>query len=224
MSLVRQAGVVAAKDLRIEARGRHAMNAVLPFAGTVLVAFGLSLGPGRTLLRESAPGLLWLAILFASVLAFRQSYRTEEEDGAMEGLVLAPVDKAAVFLGKAAAVVVQLLMLEIVALVLVAALFDLPLGDDPIVLAGAFVLGTVGLAAVGSLFGVLEESSRAREAVFPLLVLPLCTPVLVAGVRATALASAAHGAEAGSWLGLLAAFDLVIVGAGTLVFDRLLED
>lgn len=224
MTLLRQAGAVAAKDLRVEVRGRHALNGVLPFAGTVLVAFGLSLGPGRTLLRESAPGLLWLAILFASVLALRQSYRSEEEDGAMEGLVLAPVDKAAVFLGKAAAVVVQLLMIEAVALVLVAALFDVVLMDDPAVLAGAFALGTVGLAAVGSLFGVLEGSSRAREAVFPLLVLPVCTPVLVAGVRATALAAAARGGEAVSWLGLLAAFDLVILGAGTLVFGRLLED
>jgi heme exporter protein B len=224
MTMLRQAGAVAAKDLLVEARGRHALNAVLPFAGTVLVAFGLSLGPGRTLLRESAPGLLWLAIVFASVLAFRQSYRSEEEDGAMEGLVLAPVDKAAVFLGKAAAVVVQLLVLEAVALVLVAALFDLTLGDDPAVLAGALALGTIGLAAVGSLFGVLEESSRAREAVFPLLVLPLSTPVLVAGVRATALAAAGSGGEAVSWLGLLTAFDMVVLGSGTLVFGRLLED
>lgn len=224
MILLGEARAVAAKDLRVEARGRHGLNAVLPFAATVLVAFGLSLGPGRTLLRESAPGLLWLAILFASVLAFRQSYRSEEEDGAMEGLVLAPVDKAAVFLGKAAAVVVQLLMLEAVALVLVAALFDLALGDDPAVLAGSLALGTIGLAAVGSLFGVLEESSLAREAVFPLLVLPLCTPVLVAGVRATALAAGGSGGEAVSWLGLLTAFDLVVLGAGTLVFGRLLED
>ncbi len=94
----------------------------------------------------------------------------------------------------------------------------------PLTLAAAFVLGTIGLAAVGSLFGVLAEAPRAREAVFPLLVLPLATPVLVASVRATALATAARAGEAGSWLGLLLAFDLVFVSVGTLVFGFLLEE
>src|SRR5919197_6106681 len=99
---------MAAKDLRIEVRGRYALASLVPFAGTVLIAFGLSLGPGRTLLRQTAPGLLWLAVLFASVLAVRRAYEVEAEDGALEGLALAPVDRAALFLGKAAAVAVQL--------------------------------------------------------------------------------------------------------------------
>jgi heme exporter protein B len=221
---MRQAAAVAGKDLLIEFRGRHAVGSILPFAATVLIAFGLSLGPGRTLLRQTAPGLLWLAVLFASILAFRRSYEAEGEDGALEGLVLAPLDRASVFLGKAAAVTIQLLALEAVVLVLVIALFDLPLGKAPLVVGAAFVLGTVGLAAVGSLFGVLTESVRAREAVFPLLVLPLVTPVLVAGVKATALAVEGRGGEAASWLGLLVAFDLVFVALGTLVFGHLLED
>jgi heme exporter protein B len=224
VTLARQAWAIAGKDLRIEVRGRYALGAVLPFAATLLIAFGLSLGPGRTLLQQTAPGLLWLAVLFASVLAFRRSYESEGEDGALEGLLLAPIDKAAVFLGKAAAVLAQLLVLEAAVVLLVAGLFGLSLGRDPVTLAAAFLLGTVGLAAVGSLFGVLAESPRAREAVFPLLVLPLATPVLVAGVRATALATAGRGGEAASWLGLLAAFDVVFVAAGTLVFAYLLED
>lgn len=224
MKLVRETAAVAAKDVRIEARSRYALGAVLPFAATVLIAFGLSIGPGRTLLQETAPGLLWLAVLFASILSFRRSYEAEGEDGALEGLLLAPVDKAAVFLGKAAAVAGQLLVLEVVVVLLVSALFGLSLGSDPAVLAGAFVLGTVGLAGVGSLFGVLTESARAREAVFPLLVLPLATPVLVAAVRATALATGSPGGDAGSWLGLLLAFDVVFLSTGTLVYGYLLED
>jgi heme exporter protein B len=215
---------MAAKDLRIELRGRYALGAILPFAGTLLIVFGLSLGPGRTLLQETAPGLLWLAVLFASVLAFRRAYEAEGEDGALEGLLLAPMDKAAVFLGKAAAVAVQLLALEVAVIVLVVGLFGLSLGGAPFVLAGAFVLGTVGLAAVGSLFGVLAESPRAREAIFPLLVLPLATPVLVAGVKATSLATAGRGGQTGGWLGLLVAFDMVFLAAGTLVYPYLLED
>ncbi len=224
MTLIRQAAVIARKDLTIEIRGRHGMAAVLPFAVTLLVVFGLSLGPGRTLLQTIAPGLLWLAVLFASVLAFRQAYQTEGEDGALDGLLLAPVDRAAIFLGKAGAVVAQLLVLELAVVMLVTALFGLSIATEPALLVAAFVLGTVGLAAVGSLFGAVSESPRAREGIFPLLVMPVATPVLVAGVRATELASQGGGAEAGSWLGLLIAFDLVVVSLGTLVFGYLLED
>lgn len=224
MTLVSQSAAVAAKDLRIEARGRYAVGTVLPFAATLLIAFGLSLGPGRSLLQQAAPGLLWLAVLFASVLSFRRAYESEGEDGALEGLLLAPIDKAAVFLGKAAAVTVQLLALEVAVVLLVTGLFGLSLGAAPAPLVAAFALGTVGLAAVGSLFGVLAESPRTREAIFPLLVLPLSTPVLVAGVKATALATSGRSGEASGWLGLLLAFDLVFLAAGTLVFGQLLED
>lgn len=224
MSFAGVTAAVAGKDLRIEVRGRYAVGAVLPFATTLLISFGLSLGPGRTLLQQTAPGLLWLAVLFASVLSFRRAYENEGEDGALEGLLLAPVDKAAVFLGKALAVVVQLLALEAIVVLLVMALFGLSLGSSPLALALAFVLGTVGLAAIGSLFGVLSESPRAREAVFPLLVLPLATPVLVAGVKATALAAAGRAGQAGGWLALLLAFDAMLLAAGTLVFGHLLED
>ena len=82
MTLLGQTLTVAGKDLRIEMRGRYALGAVLPFAGTLLITFGLSLGPGRTLLQQTAPGLLWLAVLFASILAFRQAFQAEAEDGA----------------------------------------------------------------------------------------------------------------------------------------------
>ena len=223
MSLARETMVMAAKDLRIEVRGRYSLGAVLPFAATVLIAFGLSLGPGRSLLQETAPGLLWLAVLFASVMAFRQAYDTETEDDAILGLVLSPFDRAAIFLGKALAVTLELLALEVLVVLLVAGLFGLSVGAQPLALAAAFVLGTVGLAAIGSLFGALTESPRAREAIFPLLVLPLATPVLVAAVKATALATADQ-TGVGSWLGLLLAFDVVFVATGTLVFGHLLED
>ena len=224
MTVLRQAMAIAGKDLRIEARNRYALGAVLPFAGTLLVTFGLSLGPGRSLLEQTAPGLLWLAVLFASVLSFNQAYQVESEDGAFEGLVLSPIDSAAIFLGKAAAVAAELVALEAVVLLLVSALFGLSLGKSPAVLAGAFVLGTIGLSAVGSLFGALTESPRFREATFPLLVLPLATPILVAGVKATELAAGGRAGEAGSWLGLLVAFDVVFLSVGVVVFGQLLED
>jgi len=224
MTFALQALAVAAKDLRIEVRGRHALGVVLPFACTQLIAFGLSFGPDRSLVAQTAPALLWLAIFFASVLTFRGAYEAEGEDGALEGLLLAPVDKGAVFIGKAGAVIAQLLALEVAIVVLTGALFGVVMtGDFPRLLA-TLMLGTVGLASVGSLFGVLTEAARAREAVFPLLVLPLTTPVLIASIRATALIQAGNPGDAASWLGLLAAFDAVFLLAGVTLFGHLLED
>lgn len=218
MSTLSLAAAVASKDLRVEVRGRYGLTVILPFAGTLLIAFGLSLGPGRTRLQELAPALLWLSVLFASILAFRRSYESEAADAALEGMVLAPVDRAAIFLGKAGAVAVQLLALEAAVLALSAGLFGLSLGAGWVVL-GSLVLGTLGLAAVGSMFGVTAAIPRVREAILPLLVLPLAIPVLVAGVEAMDA-----GGGGASWLGLLAAFDAVFIAAGVLVFDHLLED
>jgi heme exporter protein B len=223
VTFARQATAIAGKDLRIEVRGRHALGSLLPFAATLLVAFGFAFGPGRDVLQRTAPGLLWMAVLFAAVMASRRAYQAEAEDGALEGLLLAPVDKAAVFLGKTAAIAVELLALVVVVLLLVVLLFDLSLAD-PLPIVGAFALGCVGLAAVGGLFGVLAEAARTREALFPTLVLPLVTPVLVAGVRATDLAATGRPDEAIPWLGLLVAFDVVFVSLGVLVFGFLMED
>lgn len=223
MTLVGQASVIARKDLAIEVRGRHALGTLLPFAATVLIAFGFAFGPGRDVLDRVAPGLLWMAVLFSAVIASRRAYQIETEDGALEGLLLAPIDKAAVFLGKAVAVTLELLALVLAVLVLVVVLFDLSVAS-PLLMVAAFVLGVVGLAAVGSLFGVVAESARTREAIFPMLVLPLVAPVLIAGVRATDLAAAGRSSEVLSWLGLLGAFDIVFLSVGVLVFGYLLED
>ena len=223
MTVVGQASAIARKDLVIEVRGRHALGTLLPFAATVLIAFGFAFGPGREVLDRVAPGLLWMAVLFSAVIASRRAYQIETEDGALEGLLLAPIDKAAVFLGKAAAVTLELLALVLAVLVLVVVLFDLSV-SSPLLMVAAFVLGVVGLAAVGSLFGVVAESARTREAIFPMLVLPLVAPVLIAGVRATDLAAAGRSSEVWSWLGLLTAFDVVFLSVGVLVFGYLLED
>jgi heme exporter protein B len=223
VTVVGQASVIARKDLVIEVRGRHALGTLLPFAATVLIAFGFAFGPGRDVLDRVAPGLLWMAVLFSAVIASRRAYQVETEDGALEGLLLAPIDKAAVFLGKAVAVTLELLALVLAVLVLVVLLFDLSV-ESPLLMVAAFVLGVVGLAAVGSLFGVVAESARTREAILPMLVLPLVAPVLIAGVRATDLAAAGRSSELLSWLALLTAFDVVFLSVGVLVFGYLLED
>ncbi len=224
MTIVRVAWTVAAKDLRVELRSRSTMGSVAPFAATMLIAFGFALGPGRTLLLQTAPGLLWLAGLFASVELFHRSYLAESDGDALEGLLLAPVDKGAIYLGKAAAGAVQLMVLVCTTAAMVVVLFGLPVGDRPTLLLLTFVLGVVGLTALGSLLGLLAVLGRTRRAAVPILILPLVSPVVIAAIRATDLLTNGGGHDVGGWLGLLVAFDGIFLAAGFLVFGHVLED
>jgi heme exporter protein B len=223
MSL-RAAQAIAVKDLRTEVRSRSAVSTVLPFAVTMLLAFGFALGPDRLLLEQTAAGLLWLAALFASVELCHRSYQNEAANGALEGLLLSPVDKGAVFLGKAAAAFVQLIVLLVLTMGIVIVLFGLPVGRAPALLLLTAVLGIGGMSTLGSLLGLLAVRSRTRQAALPVLVLPLVSPVIIAATRATD--DLTHGTTAGigGWLGLLAAFDAAYLAAGYIVFGHLLED
>ena len=218
------AWAIAVKDLRMEWRSKASLSSVIPFAATMLLAFGFALGPGRLLLIQTAPGLLWLAGLFAAVDLFHRSYQTEADRGALEGLLLSPVDRGAIYLGKAAAVAVQLAVLFTVTGALTVVLFGLPLGPSPGLLLLTAVLGITGLAALGSLFGLLTVLGRTRQAALPILVLPLVSPVVIAAIRATALLADGHTDQVVGWLGLLAAFDAAFLATGYLVFGHLLED
>jgi heme exporter protein B len=224
MTLFPAARAVAIKDLTVEIRARRAVGAAAPFVGTVLVSFGLALGPGRTLLHQVAPGVLWLSVLFASVLTVRHGWAAEMEDDAVEAFVLAGMDDASVFLGKAAALTIELLALEIFTVLLTSLLFDRSFLGQPLLLLAALILGTIGLSVVGSLFGLVASSPRAGDGSLPLLLLPLASPVLLAGVQATGYAIAGQPGRAGPWLGLLSAFDLTFLAVGIVVFEHLLEE
>ena len=224
MTMARVAWTIAVKDLRVELRSRSTMGTVVPFAATMLIAFGFALGPGRTLLLQTAPGLLWLAALFAAVELFHRSYLSESDGDALEALLLAPVDKGAIYLGKAAAAAVQLMLLLCTTAIMVVVLFGLPFGDRPALLLLTFVLGVVGLTAVGSLLGLLAVLGRTRRAAVPVLVLPLLSPVVIAAIRSTDLLTGGGGGEVSGWLALLVAFDAIFLAAGFLVFGHLLED
>src|SRR5215467_152908 len=223
MSL-RVAQAIVAKDLRLELRSRSAVSTVLPFAATMLLAFGFALGPDRLLLVQTAPGLLWLAALFAAVELCHRSYQTEAANGALEGLLLSPADKGAVYLGKAAAAFVQLMALFAMTMGIVIVLFGLPVGPAPALLLITAVLGIAGLSALGSLLGLLAVRGRTRQAALPVLVLPLVSPVIIAATRATATLTQGSTSGVGGWLGLLAAFDAAFLAAGYVVFGHLLED
>jgi heme exporter protein B len=215
--------LVAGKDLRIEARSRVALSQVAPFGIVALVLFAFALGPDRAVMAHGAPGLFWVAVLFCTVLAIQRSVSVDSVDGARDGLRLSGLDPAGQFLGKAAAVGVQLLALEVVLGVGVVLLYGVRI-NEPWLIVVSCLLGTVGLAATGTLYGALSAGIRVRETLLPLLFLPIAAPVLLAGTRIWQAALAGGVPSDGTqWLRLLVVFDAVYLALGVVVYGPIQE-
>jgi heme exporter protein B len=219
----RDAALVAGKDLRIELRSRVATNQIAPFAVLVLMLFAFALDPDRGVLGRAASGLFWVAVLFSSVLAIQRSFAVETNDGSGDGLRLSGLDPAGIFIGKAAAVGAQLLALEVVLGIGVVVLYDAHL-SGPLLLVGACLLGTVGLAAAGTVYGVVAAGLRVKETLLPLLILPVVAPVLLAGTKVWDAALNGAPSDGWPWLRLLAVFAVVYVTIGIAAFGVLLEE
>lgn len=219
--MLRDAALVASRDLRIEARSRVALNQVAPFAVLVLVLFAFALDADQTVLRRTSPGLFWLAVVFSAVLAVQRSMAVEADSG--ESLRLAGLDPAGVFLGKAGAVAVQLLGLQVVLAAGVVVLYGTEL-DGALLLAFTCLTATAGLAAAGTVYGVLAAGGRARETLLPLLALPVLAPVVLAATRASEAALAGAAADGWPWLRLLAVFSVAYVAFGVVAFGALMDE
>ena len=215
--------LVAAKDLRIEWRSRATLSQVVPFAGLVLVMFGFALDANRVTLRQSTSGLFWFTVLFVALMAVQRSTAVETSDGARRALLLAGIEPAAVFVGKAAAVAVQLLAVEVFLLAGVVVLYDAEI-ESPALVAATCLAATVGIAAAGSLLGALVAGVRARETVLPILLLPVLAPVLIAATRAFDDGFGSVAVNGWSWLGLLGGFAVINVVLGAMAYGVLLEE
>ena len=226
--LSRQAALtwaVARKDLVSELRGKSVLVGTLFFAALTLFIFGFALGPDRERLRLAAPGLLWLALVLSGVLAVGRLHQLETEDGALEQLGLYPVPRPAIFAGKALAGMLAMLGLSALLAPAAAVLYSVDVGTGLPALLAALVLGSVGFAAVGTLYAGLTARLRAREVLLPLLVLPAVAPLLLAGVTASTLALQGDPfGELGAWLELLLAYDLAMLVAGGALYGVVLED
>ncbi len=221
--MLRDAALVAGKDLRIELRSRVSLNQVGPFALAVLLLFGLALGPDRQVLAPASAGLFWVAVLLSTILAVQRSYAIESADAARDGLRLSGLDPAGIFLGKAGAIVAQLLVLEVGLTIGVAFLYGAHL-SGALALIAACGAGTLGLAAVGTLYGVVASGLRTRETLLPLLFLPVVAPVLLAATKAWDAALAGTPGRADGWLDVLVVFAVLYVAVGIVAFGPLLED
>ena len=219
----RDAVLVAGKDLRIEARSRVGTQQIAPFAVLVLVLFGFALDPDRGVLTRAAAGLFWVAVLFSALLAVQRSFAVESVDGGRDGLRLSGLDPAGIFLGKAGAVAVQLVVLQLLLVAGVTVLYDTDL-DGPGLLVLTALAATVGLAAAGTVYGALAAGLRVKETLLPLLLLPVLAPVLLAATRAWEAALGLGLDDGGQWVQLLVVFAVVYSAFGVLAFGSLLEE
>jgi len=224
MTFARRALVVAWKDLLVERRSKETLNALLFFSLLLLFVFQFALGPDRERLAGVLPGVLWLGFILSALLALGRTFVVEREHDCWEGLLLAPGDKSAIYLGKLGANLTLMAVVETLVLTLFVVFFDIDLGRAFPGLALVVALGTIGLGAVGTLFAAMTAHVRAREVLFPVLLLPVQIPVLLATVKATEalLLGEPLGAVA-HWVKLLAAADVVYVVIGLLTFDVVLE-
>ena len=223
MSIVQEAALIAGKDLKIELRARVISQQILPFGLIVLLLFAFALDPDRGVLRRVAPGLFWVTVLLAALLGISRAFSIEAEHGARDGLRLSGLDGSSIFLGKAAALALELLIFEALLTFGVVVLFDVRLGSlVPLVL--ATLAATVGLAAAGTLYGVLAAGIRARETLVPVLLLPVVAPVLLGATRAWEASIDGVMSDAWPWIALLGIFAVLFVGIGMLAFGPLLEE
>jgi heme exporter protein B len=220
---LRDATLVAAKDLRVELRSRVAVNQVAPYALLVLIVFAFALDPDRGFLARAAPGLFWLAVVFSTLLTVQRSFAIETSDGGRDALRLSGLDPSGIFVGKAGAVALELALLELALGGGVVVLYDAPLGGA-VLLATTCAVATIGLAAAGTVFGVLADGLRVRDTLLPLLLLPVLAPVVLAATRATEYALDGAPSDGWPWVQLLGVFAVVYVAFGVMAFGPLLEE
>ena len=213
------------KDLQIELRTKETLAALLLLGLLTLVVLSFAFDPSSPLRAAAAPGVLWVALIFAGTLGMNRSLLREREHDCLHGLLLAPLDRGTIYLAKTAANFLFMVAAQIVLLPLFVFFFNLPLGSTIARLTPVLLLGVLGFAAVGTLFAAVSLRTRAREVMLPLLMLPLAAPLVIAGIQASTQLLAGEGLDAvAHWLRLIGAFDVVFLVVGWLAFEYVVEE
>ena len=223
---VRTVWLVARKDLTVEVRSLEIAWTTLFFAVTTILAFALALVREGQPPEDGAAGILWIAVTFAGTLALGRTFERERQAETLQALLLAPAARPAIYVGKLVGIVGLLFGVEIMLVPLVALLFQEPMLAHPVWLAAMLVTGTLGFAAVGTLFAAMLVRARSRDVLLPILLYPIIFPVIIAGVRGTAalLQPDLEVDVARFWLTLLVAFDVVFVTLALWTFEPLMTD
>ena len=218
--------LVLRKDVAIEAKSFEMFSTTLFFAVSCVLVFAFALVKDGVIVADAAAGILWIAIAFAGTLALGRTFERERYAETLRALLLAPAPRAAIYVGKLLGMVLLLAVAELILVPLVSFLFSAALFARPLLLVGLLSAGTVGFAAVGTLFAAMLVRSRTRDVMLPILLYPITVPVIIAGVRGTAALLEPTPAEpiARMWIALLLAFDVVFVTLALWTFEPLMTE
>jgi heme exporter protein B len=223
MSLLRQAGRVAWKDLRIELRSKEIVMTMVFFATLLVVIYSFAFPRDPRAVRGAVPGMLWVALAFTGTIALGRAFDRERENDTMRALLLAPIPRLAVFLGKAIAMTALVLAVAVICVPLLAVWLNAPLLDYPGELALVVVLGAIGIAFVGSVFAATLLKVRSRDVLLPVILYPLLVPLFVAGTKCTAslVAEIPNLEVAWFWIQFLGIYDAVFLVLSLWTFESL---
>ena len=223
---VRIAWLVMQKDLTVEIRSREIVSMTVFFAISCVLVFAFALvKDGRTVV-DAAAGILWIAIAFSGTLALGRTFERERYTDTLRALMLAPADRPAIYVGKLLAIVAMIFATEALLVPLVALLFQAGLFAAPVLLGAILLTGTLGFAAVGTLFAAMLVRARSRDVLLPVLLYPITIPVIIGGVRGTValLGDPPDVAMAQFWIGLLLFFDVVFIVLSLWTFEPLMTE
>ncbi len=224
MNYLNKVAAIIAKDVAAELRTREMLSSMGVFSILVIIVFNFALElTERSIIETATPGALWVTIIFAGMLGLNRSLAVELDKGCLDGLLLTPVDRSAIFLGKALGNALFMLAVEVVVLPLFVVFFNVPLVQPWVIL--VVVLGTFGFAGVGTLLSSMAVNTRAREVMLPILLFPVAMPELIAAVKATSGAMMGLPvSEWRQWLNLLIVFDVILVTVSFMVFEYVVEE
>ncbi|MBP7569774.1 MAG: CcmB protein [Alphaproteobacteria bacterium ADurb.BinA305] len=222
----RVAWLVMRKDLTVEVRSREILYTTAFFAVACVLVFSFALVKEGRPLEDAAAGILWIAVAFAGTLALGRTFERERHSETLRALMLAPSPRAAIYVGKLLGIVLLLLVVEAALVPLIGLLFNVPILARPLLLTGLLAAGTVGFAAVGTLFAAMLVRARSRDVLLPVLLYPITIPVVIGGVRGTAalFELPPSGEVAGMWMALLLFFDVVFVTLSLWTFEPLMTE
>jgi heme exporter protein B len=221
MSYLGKVWTLVLKDLSLESRSREMLSSMFVFGLLVILIFSFSFDLRVDNAAQVAPGVLWVSISFAGMLGLARSFVLERDQGCLDGLLLCPVDRSVIYVGKMLSNLIFVSLTEAIVVPLCFALFNL---GFKVVLVPVLLLGTLGFSAVGTIVSAMTVHARAREVMLPILLFPLVLPALIAAVKLTGgVLDGQPWSEISNWIQLLVGFDVIFVTISYLAFEYVLE-
>lgn len=225
MDYFKKVWAIVWKDLRAEIRTKEIFSSMFIFSLLVLVIFNFSIDLLEVNPLDIAQGVLWIAFTFSGILGLNRSFLFEKENDCLQGLMLTPIDRSAIYFGKMLGNLIFMLIMEAIAVPIFVVLFNIDIYDKIISLSIVIILGTLGFVTVGTLFSAMSVNIKAREVMLPILLFPIVVPVIIASVKSTgAILTGKPFDDIISWLKLITVFDVVFLVVSFLSFEYIIEE